>query len=522
MAIGMGRRKNKRSILSFIIWEGVASREDLKRFTIASKRSSSVVNLKSALIELKKSASRWTRMRRHNSLIQWRKMGHFWYKKNWWISLNTSGRNPPMKSDQISSKHFFLIAPSSPWVWRTAIRADSFLAVSEMILVVFFIQHILVAVERFLVEFLTINKKVCNWAHVKSSRLNGETRCAVSSQNFRLVVFQVFFIFQFVAVRSFTAYSSLLQPTLCVNTLHTSHFLTDSHAHAWLKSCLSCAHHLSWVISMRSCVCSDSLRLFHFLLSADHLLSYHLVFIFCPSISCSTNVVGKSFVHSVANEDFGTLAEHDPFTPLSSYDSVPADCIAKVASTKSGNIFQNSHKLCRKNLCKNNMIKKRSNKQASRTRSSDRKIRSKSTSECKECHESSTWRSRTNDQRTLSKLIPGRSLWSLIHRKLMCSAQVAGLPLLRGHLSQQESLIHRGRAVCKKERDAVLSNCVTVWTSWRWSGGFLSFYCASLLVYIFRITERGLRFFWRNLRLSICPWGDVVLSKRVEVPIICF
>ena len=31
-------------------------------------------------------------------------------------------------------------------------------------------------------------------------------------------------------------------------TLHTSHFLTDSHAHAWLKAqvvCLSCAHHVS-------------------------------------------------------------------------------------------------------------------------------------------------------------------------------------------------------------------------------------------------------------------------------------
>ena len=36
--------------------------------------------------------------------------------------------------------------------------------------------------------------------------------------------------------------------------------------------CLSCAHHVS-----SSCVCSDSLRLRHFPLSADHLLSYHPV-----------------------------------------------------------------------------------------------------------------------------------------------------------------------------------------------------------------------------------------------------
>ena len=36
--------------------------------------------------------------------------------------------------------------------------------------------------------------------------------------------------------------------------------------------CLSCSHHVS-----SSCVCSDSLRLLHFPLSADHLLSYHPV-----------------------------------------------------------------------------------------------------------------------------------------------------------------------------------------------------------------------------------------------------
>ena len=61
---------------------------------------------------------------------------------------------------------------------------------------------------------------------------------------------------------------------------HTSH-VTFSH---WFTRtrvaqvvCLSCAHHVSWVISMRSCVCSDSLRQLHIPLSADHLLSYHPV-----------------------------------------------------------------------------------------------------------------------------------------------------------------------------------------------------------------------------------------------------
>ena len=41
--------------------------------------------------------------------------------------------------------------------------------------------------------------------------------------------------------------------------------------------CLACAHHIPCVILMRSCVCSDSLRLLHFPLFAHHLFSYHPV-----------------------------------------------------------------------------------------------------------------------------------------------------------------------------------------------------------------------------------------------------
>ena len=41
---------------------------------------------------------------------------------------------------------------------------------------------------------------------------------------------------RFVAVRSFTADSCLLQPTGGVNTTpHTSYFHSELHAHAWLK-----------------------------------------------------------------------------------------------------------------------------------------------------------------------------------------------------------------------------------------------------------------------------------------------
>ena len=55
--------------------------------------------------------------------------------------------------------------------------------------------------------------------------------------------------FLFVAVRSFTADSSLLQPTESVNsTPHTSHFLTFSHLMTRTRVAqvisLACAHHI--------------------------------------------------------------------------------------------------------------------------------------------------------------------------------------------------------------------------------------------------------------------------------------
>ena len=68
-------------------------------------------------------------------------------KKTWSISLNTSGRNAPMKLRSDFSEAITKDAPSSPCVWRRATCTDSFLPISAMAFVVFFIQHIMVAVE---------------------------------------------------------------------------------------------------------------------------------------------------------------------------------------------------------------------------------------------------------------------------------------------------------------------------------------------------------------------------------------
>ena len=138
---------------------------------------------------------------------------YFRFKKNRWISLKTSGRNEPMKLRFRLQRSVHKIASSSPSVWRRATRTDS-LATPEMAPVVFFIQYILVAVERFVVELMTINK-LSNWAHVKSSMIErGDPLCRFCTK----------------------LLSSLLQSTGGASSTHTSHFLIDLHAHAWLKS----------------------------------------------------------------------------------------------------------------------------------------------------------------------------------------------------------------------------------------------------------------------------------------------
>ena len=70
------------------------------------------------------------------------------YKKNLWISLDTSGRNAPMKlrsdfSETLTKLHRLHRESGEE---RPA-PIPFFLAVSEMASVVFFIQHIMVAVE---------------------------------------------------------------------------------------------------------------------------------------------------------------------------------------------------------------------------------------------------------------------------------------------------------------------------------------------------------------------------------------
>ena len=198
-----------------------ASRKALKGFTIDSRKISNFVNLNSNMIELKKSASRWTRTRRrfHQSNdARWvlsilKRIGGslstILERLDRWEIVLTSTMRWPQKQ-------------STPRIWRRTTQANSILEILAMAPIFeFFIQ--LVAMERFLVELMTIKKKVHEWAYTQSDMMERrDPLFAVFGQNLRRDDLQDFF---FVAVRSFTADSSLLQPTGCANTTpHTVHF----------------------------------------------------------------------------------------------------------------------------------------------------------------------------------------------------------------------------------------------------------------------------------------------------------
>ena len=119
-----------------------------------------------------------------------------------------------------------------------------------MAFVVFFIQHILVAVERFLVELMKIHKKSSTSELVKEQHIErSDPLCGF--------------------------FAKLLRS----DTLHTSHVtFSRTKTRTRVAQVLACAPHISCDIFMRSCCVFDSLRLLHFLVFAADFLSYRPVF----------------------------------------------------------------------------------------------------------------------------------------------------------------------------------------------------------------------------------------------------
>ena len=130
--------------------------------------------------------------------------------------------------------------------------------------------------------------------------------CSFFTKLLRCDTLQDFFV-----VGSFTADSSLLQPTGCVNsTPRVTFSRTKTRTCVAQVESLACTHHITCVIFMRSCCVFDSLRLLHFPLFAVFLLSHRPVFLL--AINFIFHDVVDKFLCTSANEDLDTLAEYDP------------------------------------------------------------------------------------------------------------------------------------------------------------------------------------------------------------------
>ena len=153
---------------------------------------------------------------------------------------------------------------------------------------------------------MTINKKVRNWAHVKSDMMERRDPLWVPSFHKTSDVSTFKFFLKFVAVRSFTADSSLLQPTEGVNTTpHTSYFHSEIHAHTHGSNLVRT--HSSHLMFHTHC----GRRVWLLSLSLSSTTPFTSPS-FCPSTSSSRMWWTNSLCTSA--EDLGTLAEYEPPT----------------------------------------------------------------------------------------------------------------------------------------------------------------------------------------------------------------
>ena len=160
MAIDMGELKNKETIILPIIWERDASRGVLMGFTIDSWKILNFVTLNSNMIELKKSVSRWTNLRRKISPIIWRKQSTFDTERSGG-SLNNSGKNGTVRDRSDFNDALTTLNRLHQESGERQLRPVPFWLFSFLAPIIeFFLQ--LVAMERFLVELMIIQRKSTN------------------------------------------------------------------------------------------------------------------------------------------------------------------------------------------------------------------------------------------------------------------------------------------------------------------------------------------------------------------------
>ena len=83
---------------------------------------------------------------------------YFHYKQNWWISLNKSGDQGPLRKRSDFNQALSTLKPFTPRIWRTTTQTAALLEVPETAPIIEFFLH-LVAMEWILVVFLRIQRK---------------------------------------------------------------------------------------------------------------------------------------------------------------------------------------------------------------------------------------------------------------------------------------------------------------------------------------------------------------------------
>ena len=95
--LGTVKLKQRKSISQPTMRGGDVSKRNLKEFTIASNEFQHIVIRNSKLVGLRRSASRRTKCAQENHSYCPSSEEFERYRKNWYITLNKSGRNAPMK-----------------------------------------------------------------------------------------------------------------------------------------------------------------------------------------------------------------------------------------------------------------------------------------------------------------------------------------------------------------------------------------------------------------------------------------
>ena len=173
MVLGTAKLMHRKSISWPIMRGGDVSKRNLKEFTIAFRK---ILKFRDSQLRTDRTEAKWIQMDEvaqkdftcRLSSEEYERYKKTWsisqhicplsegfdrYRKNWCETLNTPMKLRSDFREALTNMH-------RPCLWRRATRTNSFLSIPKVAVVVLFIQHIMVAVERPLVELMIHQSQV--------------------------------------------------------------------------------------------------------------------------------------------------------------------------------------------------------------------------------------------------------------------------------------------------------------------------------------------------------------------------